>query len=99
MKLLIPGGAGYIGSHMVKYAQEHGHEVVVIDVTTRLPIQPVMLETELRELCRVPEGTLKVFGTDEPLEKQTQKSMEETDEEYQWTQQKFRRGHRRRKRQ
>ena len=31
MKLLIPGGAGYIGSHMVKYAQEHGHEVVVID--------------------------------------------------------------------
>ena len=23
MKLLIPGGAGYIGSHMVRYAQEH----------------------------------------------------------------------------
>ena len=31
MKLLIPGGAGYIGSHMVKYAQQHGHEVVVLD--------------------------------------------------------------------
>ena len=31
MKLLIPGGAGYIGSHLVKYAQEHGHEVVVLD--------------------------------------------------------------------
>lgn len=31
MKLLIPGGAGYIGSHMVKYAQEHGHDVVVLD--------------------------------------------------------------------
>jgi len=31
MKLLIPGGAGYIGSHMVMYAQEHGHEVVVLD--------------------------------------------------------------------
>ena len=31
MKLLIPGGAGYIGSHMVKYAQENGHNVVVID--------------------------------------------------------------------
>ncbi len=31
MKLLIPGGAGYIGSHMVRYAQEHGHEVVVLD--------------------------------------------------------------------
>jgi UDP-glucose 4-epimerase len=31
MKLLIPGGAGYIGCHMVRYAQEHGHEVVVLD--------------------------------------------------------------------
>jgi UDP-glucose 4-epimerase len=31
VKLLIPGGAGYIGSHLVKYAQEHGHEVVVLD--------------------------------------------------------------------
>ena len=31
MKLLIPGGAGYIGSHMVKYAQDHDHEVVVLD--------------------------------------------------------------------
>ena len=31
MKLLIPGGAGYIGSHMVKYAQNLGYEVVVLD--------------------------------------------------------------------
>jgi len=31
MRLLIPGGAGYIGSHMVKYAQEKGYEVVVLD--------------------------------------------------------------------
>ena len=31
MKLLIPGGAGYIGCHMVRYAQERGHEVVVLD--------------------------------------------------------------------
>jgi UDP-glucose 4-epimerase len=31
MKLLIPGGAGYIGSHMVRFAQEHGNEVVVLD--------------------------------------------------------------------
>jgi len=31
MKLLIPGGAGYIGSHMVRYAQEQGHDVVVLD--------------------------------------------------------------------
>lgn len=31
MRLLIPGGAGYIGSHMVRFAQEAGHEVVVLD--------------------------------------------------------------------
>lgn len=31
MKILIPGGAGYIGSHMVRYAQEYDHEVVVLD--------------------------------------------------------------------
>jgi UDP-glucose 4-epimerase len=31
MKLLIPGGAGYFGSHMVRYAQEHDHEAVVLD--------------------------------------------------------------------
>lgn len=31
MKLLIPGGAGYIGSHMVKYAQDNNHEVIVLD--------------------------------------------------------------------
>lgn len=31
MKILIPGGAGYIGSHMVRYAQDQGYEVVVLD--------------------------------------------------------------------
>jgi len=31
MKLLVPGGAGYIGSHMVKYLQDRDHEVVVLD--------------------------------------------------------------------
>lgn len=31
LKLLIPGGAGYIGSHMVKYAQAADCEVVVLD--------------------------------------------------------------------
>lgn len=31
MQLLITGGAGYIGSHMVKYAQDNNCEVVVID--------------------------------------------------------------------
>src|SRR5210317_2261917 len=28
---LIVGGAGYIGSHMVKHLASHGHDVVVLD--------------------------------------------------------------------
>ena len=31
MEFLVTGGAGYIGSHMVKYLQEQGHEVAIID--------------------------------------------------------------------
>ena len=31
MKILICGGAGYIGSHMTLHALEQGHEVVVLD--------------------------------------------------------------------
>ncbi len=31
MKLLVTGGAGYIGSHMVRTLGEHGHDIVVYD--------------------------------------------------------------------
>jgi UDP-glucose 4-epimerase len=31
MKLLITGGAGYIGSHMVRYAQERDHDITILD--------------------------------------------------------------------
>lgn len=31
MKVLVCGGAGYIGSHMVRYLVSNGHEVVVFD--------------------------------------------------------------------
>ena len=29
MKLLIRGSAGYLGSHLVRYAQVHGHDAPV----------------------------------------------------------------------
>lgn len=31
MSILITGGAGYIGSHTVRYLQEAGEKVIVVD--------------------------------------------------------------------
>lgn len=31
MRIVVTGGAGYIGSHMVKYLSKAGHEVVTFD--------------------------------------------------------------------
>ena len=35
MKVLVTGGAGYIGSHTVKHLAAHGHEVIVLDSLAR----------------------------------------------------------------
>lgn len=49
MKLLVTGGAGYIGSHVVRSAEQNGHECVVIDnlstgVSSRISCPLVQLD-------------------------------------------------------
>jgi hypothetical protein len=58
------------------FPQLGGHEIVIVDVVTRLPISPPMLEAELRDLFFVSQGLLKVFGRDEPVEKQIEDAVE-----------------------
>lgn len=48
MKLLVTGGAGYIGSHVVRSAEQNGHECVVIDnLSTGVPSRVSCLVIEL----------------------------------------------------
>jgi len=47
-----------------------GHEIVIVDVVTRLPVSPPVLEVELSNMLSVAKGALKVFGRDEPIEQQ-----------------------------
>lgn len=54
VKILVCGGAGYIGAHMVRYLIKHGHEAVVLD----------NLSTGHREA--VPEGLLEFADLLEP---------------------------------
>jgi hypothetical protein len=44
-----------------------GAELTIVDVTTRLPVSPAMLQAELVGLLRATEGTLKAFSFDDPL--------------------------------
>ncbi len=45
-----------------------GHEIVIVDVVTRLPISTPVLQEELRSLMFVKDGMVKVFGRDEPVQ-------------------------------
>ena len=59
------------------FSQYAGHEIVIMDVVTRLPVSMPTLESELRTLLFASEGTLKVFGRDEPVEQQIEAETKE----------------------
>lgn len=58
MKVLVTGGAGYIGSHAVKRLQQRGHRVVVLDNLSRghrqaVPVGVPFYPLDLRETSAV----------------------------------------------
>jgi hypothetical protein len=52
------------------FPQLGGHEIVIVDVVTRLPVSMNILQTELRALMFIKDGMLKVFGRDEPVQQE-----------------------------
>lgn len=64
MKLLVTGGAGYIGSHVTRLAQHTGHEVEVIDdLSTGLPmrVSAVLHQLQLATDAGLAD-LLRIFG-------------------------------------
>ncbi len=58
------------------FPQLGGHEIVIVDAVTRLPVSAPVLENELRTLMFVKDGLIRVFGRDEPIEKQIEDDSE-----------------------
>ena len=58
------------------FPQLGGHEIVIVDVVTRLPVSMPSLETELRSLMFVKDGLIRVFGRDEPVEQEIENDKE-----------------------
>ena len=48
--ILVAGGAGYIGRHMVAYRHQQGYEVVVVDNPSILSLFLVILEGKFRKI-------------------------------------------------
>jgi hypothetical protein len=59
------------------FPQLGGHEIVIVDVVTRLPVSPPVLEGELKSLMYITDGLLKVFGRNEPIEQQIEEEKPE----------------------
>lgn len=67
MKILVTGGAGFIGSHIVEQALEAGHQLSVLDNLStgkreNVPDEVMLYEVDLRDR----EGTLAVLRDFEP---------------------------------
>lgn len=59
MQILVTGGAGFIGSHLVKALLKQGHEVFVVDNLStgkreRVPAEAKFIEGDIRDMQKLP---------------------------------------------
>lgn len=66
MKILVTGGAGFIGSHLVDALIERGDEVVVVDNLSTGCRENVNPQTKLYELNIGDQGLAEVFDLERP---------------------------------
>ncbi len=64
MKVLVTGGAGYIGSHFVRYLISNGHEVIIFDNLSRgnkasVPVQVPTEVVDIQNRKEISEALLK----------------------------------------
>lgn len=77
MKLLLTGGAGFLGTHLAFELEQAGHEVVVVDIANsrwhdlRFPeiVETVFTEHEDTSICvHLAAKVGRLFGEEEPME-------------------------------
>ncbi|MCK5654230.1 MAG: NAD-dependent epimerase/dehydratase family protein, partial [Dehalococcoidia bacterium] len=66
MKILVTGGAGFIGSHLVDALIERGDEVVVVDNLSTGCRENVNPQTKLYELSIGDLGLAEIFERERP---------------------------------